>query len=163
MVVDAPAPVPAAPRVRPRASLASKRRVYVATAVIVGAMGWLLWQGLGNATVFFKTADEAVAQRASLGTRRFRIEGTVVAGTVHRTGTDVSFTIANNGVSVPIVSAHSPPELFQDGIPVVLEGHFAASGPVYLSDLIIVKHTASYRAAHPDRVKDYPPTPTTLP
>ncbi len=154
-------PVPAAPRVRPRASLASRRRLYVASAILVAAIGWLLWQGLGNATVFFKTADEAVAQRASLGTRRFRIEGAVVAGSVHRNGNQVSFLIQNNGVAVPIINDGDAPELFQDGIPVVLEGHFSAAAPApatFLSDRIIVKHTASYRAEHPDRVKDYPPT-----
>ncbi len=156
-------PVPAAPRIRPRASLGSRRRIYVASAVLIAAIGWLLWQGLGNATVFFKTADEAVAQRASLGTRRFRIEGAVVDGSVHRTGNQVSFTIQNNGVSVAVINDGDAPELFQPGIPVVLEGHFTAAAPAaptFLSDLIIVKHTASYRAEHPDRVKDYPPATT---
>jgi cytochrome c-type biogenesis protein CcmE len=152
-------PVPPAPRVRPRASLANRRRLYVAGAILIAAVAWLLWQGLGNATVFFKTADEAVAQRAHLGTRRFRIEGAVVAGSVHRTGNEVSFTIQNNGVSVPVVNQGNAPELFQDGIPVVLEGHFSGVAPApFVSDRILVKHTESYRAQHPDRVKDYPAT-----
>jgi cytochrome c-type biogenesis protein CcmE len=43
-----------------------------------------------------------------------------------------------------------PPELFKPDIPVVLEGRWA--GPVFASDRIIVKHTADYRAKHPDRV-----------
>ena len=38
-------------------------------------VGIRLFEGLGNATVYFKTADEAVRDRASMGTRRFRIEG----------------------------------------------------------------------------------------
>jgi cytochrome c-type biogenesis protein CcmE len=147
--------------VRARAGLASRRRLYIAGAILVAAIAWLLWQGLGNATVFFKTADEAVAQRAQLGTRRFRIEGAVVAGSVHRTGNEISFTIRNNGVSVPVVNEGGAPELFQDGIPVVLEGHFGGTAPApFLSDRIIVKHTTSYRAEHPDRVKDYPPATT---
>lgn len=154
-------PVPAAPRVRPRASLASRRRIYVASAILIAAIAWLLWQGLGNATVFFKTADEAVAQRAQLGTHRFRIEGAVVDGSVHRSGNVVSFSIRNNGVMVAVINDGDAPELFQDGIPVVLEGHFSAAPPApatFLSDLILVKHTTSYRAQHPDRVKDYPPS-----
>jgi cytochrome c-type biogenesis protein CcmE len=154
-------PVPPAARVRPRASLASRRRLFIAGAILTAAAAWLLWQGLGNATVFFKTADEAVAQRAQLGTRRFRVEGTVVAGSVHRSGNDVSFSIQNNGVSVPVLNQGGTPELFQDGIPVVLEGHFSATAPAtFVSDRILVKHTASYRAQHPDRVKDYPPSTT---
>jgi cytochrome c-type biogenesis protein CcmE len=157
VAVGPPAAVPPAPRVRARASLANRRRALVATAVIVAALGWLLWQGLGNATVFFKTADEAAAQRSQLGEHRFRIEGTVVAGSVHQAGNSVSFTIENNGAAVPVLNSTSPPELFREGIPVVLEGHFTSTGPAFLSDRIIVKHTESYRARNPQRVKDYPP------
>jgi cytochrome c-type biogenesis protein CcmE len=157
-------PVPPAPRVRPRATLANRRRIYIASAILAAAIGWLLWQGLGNAALFFRTADEAVAQRSSLGTREFRIEGTVVNGSVHRTGDQVNFSIENNGVTVPVTNKSSTPELFQDGIPVVLDGHFTNPPPApatFVSDQILVKHTASYRAEHPDRVKDYPAT--TLP
>ena len=57
--------------------------------VVLGALGFLVFQGLGNATLYFRTADEAVAQRAELGDRRFRIEGDVVAGSVRQDGDDV--------------------------------------------------------------------------
>lgn len=124
--------------------------------MIAGAVGFLLSQGLGNATEYFKTADQAVADRASLGTHQFRIEGTVDPG-VHRVGNDTVFSITANRVTVPIVDSKEPPELFQAGIPVVLEGHFAATGPVFDSDLVMVKHTASYVAAHPDRVRSQVP------
>ena len=145
------APVGPAPRVRPRAGLRSRRRQLIAFGVIAAALLVLVFQGLGNATVYFKTADEAVAQRAKLGTHRFRIEGTVQPG-VHQVGQAVSFVIANNGVSVPILHHGDPPQLFKPGIPVVLEGHFDQAG-TFDSDLIMVKHTESYTAAHPDRVK----------
>jgi cytochrome c-type biogenesis protein CcmE len=48
----------------------------------------------------------------------------------------------------------SPPQLFQPGIPVVVVGHFdSASGSTFLSDQIMVKHSADYIAQHPNRVK----------
>jgi cytochrome c-type biogenesis protein CcmE len=142
---------------RPRSSLRSGRRQLVAGVVIVGALVYLAWQGLGNATVYFKTADEAVAQRAQLGTHRFRIEGTVQAGTIRQTGPGVSFIIANNGVSVPVVHQNDPPALFRAGLPVVLEGRF--SGDHFASDRIMVKHTETYVAKHPDRVAGYSGAP----
>jgi cytochrome c-type biogenesis protein CcmE len=155
----APMPVPVA-GVRPRSRLGSRRRQVIAFAVIVIALGVLVFRGLGNATVYFKTVDEAVAARAQLGSQRFRIEGTV-QNDVHPVGGGVAFTIANNGVSVAVLNTNSPPQLFKPGIPVVLEGHFVADGS-FASDLIMVKHTASYVAQHPDRVTTVP-TPTTLP
>ena len=133
-----------------RTATRTRTRTWVVGALILGALGFLLARGLGDATVYFKTADEAVAQRASLGTRRFRIEGTVVAGTVHQVGDDVRFVIENKGATVAVRHRGDPPELFRPGIPVVLEGRFARAE--FESDRIMVKHTEDYRAKHPDRV-----------
>lgn len=140
---------------RPRTQLGSRRRQLVALAVIVAALMVLVFQGLGNATVYFKTADEAAAQRAQLGSHRFRLEGTVQPG-VHEVGQDVAFAVANNGVSVDVVHRGAPPQLFRPGIPVVLEGHLVADGH-FASDRIMVKHTATYDAEHPGRVTTIPP------
>jgi cytochrome c-type biogenesis protein CcmE len=126
------------------------RRNWLAAVVVVAALGFLVYQGLGNATLYFRTADEAVAQREQLGDRRFRIEGDVVPGTVAQVGQDVSFRITSNGVEVPITHRGDPPELFQPGIPVVLEGRF--QGPGFASDRILVKHSETYVAENPDRV-----------
>jgi cytochrome c-type biogenesis protein CcmE len=118
--------------------------------VIAGAIGFLLWQGLGNATVYFKTADEAVRDKESLGSRRFRVEGVVVPGTVAQAGDAVRFDIEERGATVSVRHQGDPPELFRPGIPVVLEGHW--QGAAFASDRIMVKHTSEYRAEHPDRV-----------
>ena len=56
---------------------------------------------------------------------------------------------------MPVVNSSQPPQLFKPGVPVVLEGHW--QGPVYASDQIMVKHTASYVEAHPDRLKSQLP------
>jgi cytochrome c-type biogenesis protein CcmE len=141
---------------RPRAQLKNKRRVYIATAIVVIGLGFVVFQGLGNATVYFKTADEAVAQKAKLGSHRFRVEGVVADGSVRRLGNDVAFTISNNNVDLAVVNQGSPPELFKASIPVVLEGRW--DGDHFASDRIIVKHSETYRADHQDRVKDYPAT-----
>jgi cytochrome c-type biogenesis protein CcmE len=138
-----------ATRVRRRALLGNRRRQVIAFGVIAIALGVLLWKGLGNATVYFKTADEAIAQRAKLGTHLIRVEGTVQPD-VRSVAQDVNFTIANNGVSIPVVYHSAPPELFKPGIPVVLQGRF--QGDHFDSNLIMVKHTADYIAKHPERV-----------
>ncbi|MDP9403770.1 MAG: cytochrome c maturation protein CcmE [Actinomycetota bacterium] len=158
MAMTAPAPPPpAGPAAgpRPRAQL-SRRRLWIAGAVILAALGFLVVQALGEATVYFKTADEAVAEKAGLGARRFRIEGLVVAGSVRPApaGNGVGFEIrGERGATVEVVHRGDPPELFQPGIPVVLEGRW--SGDHYASDRIMVKHTNEYRADNPDRVDDY--------
>ena len=139
--------------VRPRSQFGSRRRLMVVAALIVVALGFLVFQGLGNATVYFKTADEAARQRSSIGSRRIRVEGAVVPGTVHQVGNDVAFQIENNGVVLDVRHTGDPPELFRDSIPVVLEGKF--DGATFASDRIMVKHSATYTAKHPDRVQDF--------
>ena len=121
MAVGTLSPPPPAPT--RRRWLASRRRQVVAAGIILGALGFLAFQGLANATEYFKTADQAVADKAALGTSQFRIEGTVAPGIVHDTaGTE--FDIVANNVSVRIVDSAQPPQLFKVGIPVVLEGHW---------------------------------------
>ena len=136
-----------------------RRRLWLAGLVVLGALGFLVFQGLGNATVYFRTADEAVAQRDALGTRRFRIEGAVVPDTISETRAGVAFRIANNGVEVPVVHEGDPPQMFQAGIPVVLEGRFGGA-ETFESDRIMVKHSEEYVADHPDRVASTVPTPS---
>lgn len=135
----------------------SKARVYVVLAIIVAALGFVVFNGLGEATMFFRPVDKAVAQRTELGTKRFTIQGLVVEGSVQRRGESVAFVIENNGVSVPVTHQGIPPELFRENLPVVLDGRFesATGAPQFTSDRMMVKHGEDYVTENPDRVKDY--------
>lgn len=153
------------PRQVPTAAAPGRRRkgvlAYVAVGVVLVALGFVVVQGLSNATVFFYNADEAVAQRADTGDRRFRLQGEVVDGSIVSKGDQVHFTVAYNGVEVPVEHFGDPPELFQDGIPVVLEGHWSDGDPeTFASDRILVKHSSEYVEDNPSRVDDYGETPT---
>jgi cytochrome c-type biogenesis protein CcmE len=141
------APVPSASRVRKR----SRRPILIAF-VIVAALGFLIAKGLDNATMYFRTADEALAQRSALEGKRFRIEGTVVPGSIVTKGSDVDFMIASKTANVNVHNQGQPVGIFQDNIPVVLEGKFQTGSNVFDSDRILVKHSADYTAEHPDRV-----------
>ena len=62
-----------------------------------------------------------------------------------------------DNVAIP-VEPLDPPELFEPGQPVVLEG--AWDGDVYASDRILVKHSEEYVAENDERVNyelDFPP------
>lgn len=145
--------VPSAPRVRPAKPATSKLRIIAVVVIVLGAIAFLVFKGLGDATVYFKTADEAVAEKDELGDRRFRVEGAVVTDSVRQVGDAVEFEIISAGEVVPVVHQGDPPELFRPGIPVVLEGRW--DGDVYASDRIMVKHTTEYREQNPDRVDEY--------
>jgi cytochrome c-type biogenesis protein CcmE len=133
------------PSARPRL------RLGIVLAVVCGAIAFLLVQGLGNATTYFRNADEALADREDLGTRRFRLQGTVV-DEARRDGDVVVFAVEYHCARVAVRHAGDPPELFRRGVPVVLEGRFEEGSDVFDSDRIMVRHTEEYRTKEGDRL-----------
>lgn len=140
-------------RRRDSAGRSRRRRVGagIVLVLVLGALGLVLFQGLGNATLYFRNVDEAVAQRDELGDRRFRLQGTVVPGSVEETPDGVRFAIAWNDAEATVVHRGDPPELFQPEIPVVVEGSW--TGEAFASDRMVVRHTEEYKAENPDRVE----------
>lgn len=139
----------------PRTSSPRGRRGLIASVilvVVVGALAFVAVKALGEASLFFLNADEAVEQRDDLGTDRIRLQGTVVDGTVDETVDGVAFEVEYNDVRAAVVHEGDPPELFQPDIPVVLEGNW--EGEVFASDRILVKHTSEYEAENDDRLHD---------
>jgi cytochrome c-type biogenesis protein CcmE len=128
----------------------------LALLAVVGVGGFAVVRALDNATLFFRNADEAVGERSELGTSRFRLQGLVVPGTVEAYPGGVAFVVAYNGVEVPVEHTGDPVELFDDGIPVVLEGSWSGTneGAVYVSDRMLVKHDENYVAENSDRIDE---------
>ncbi len=130
------------------------RRLVLVFAVLAAALIYLLVEGLGSSLSYFDTVHQALSQKATLGTSTFRLEGKVVRGSVRRTAQGADFTVAGSGEQVAVQNVGSPPQLFQATVPVVVVGHFASSSSsLFVSNQIMVKHSASYIAAHPTRVK----------
>lgn len=128
--------------------------VWVVLAVVLAGLAFVVVQGLTNATLYFRNADEAVAQREELGDRRFRLQGRVVDDAVNE-GDVVAFEVEFNDVTVPVESTDGLPSLFEPGRPVVLEGRFASGEAVlFEADRILVKHDETYESDHDDRLRD---------
>ena len=133
-----------------------RRRGWLPIAVLVlvlVAAGYVVSKALTSASLFFYTADQAVAKRPELGTKQFRIEGTVLDD-VHRTSDGADFHIVFNCVEVAVDHVGDPPALFKPGQPVVLEGHWDPSTqPLFDSDLMLVKHSGTYVAQNSSRLQ----------
>jgi cytochrome c-type biogenesis protein CcmE len=115
----------------------------------------LLSQGLLHSLNYFETVDEVLASRAQIATTTIRLEGVVKPHTVVRTSNGASFWLTGSGAhQVYVVEHGSPPQLFQASIPVVVVGHFTTKTSLTFDGTqIMVKHTSSYIAQHPTRVK----------
>ena len=160
-------PLEASPeRADARRVLRRRRRAvivgFVLVLLIVG--GVAVVAGLRNATLFFRNADEAIAERVELADRRFRLQGRVVPSSVAVDGGVTTFEVIHNCASVSVRHSVDPPDLFESPwIPVVLEGRWAPGDVVtvagrdthyFSSDNMLVKHTNEYTAANSSRVPD---------
>lgn len=155
MSTEAPARVePPLPPARP--PVRARGRFLLVCGIMAAAVGILLYKGLLSSLDYFDTVDQALASRAQIGTSVIRLEGLVACGTVRPTASGTDFAISGtDGRRVHVVDVGSPPELFQAGIPVVVVGQFASSASdTFHSTQIMVKHTATYIAQHPGRVRD---------
>ena len=132
----------------------SQRWLAVGVLVVLAlAVGLIVKQFLGDSTLYFKNADEAVAERAELGQKRFRLQGTVVGKPERGEGSEPTlFTVSYGGVTVDVEHTGSEPALFKAGLPVVAEGRWSTDGDVFESDRLLVKHTEDYKADHEERL-----------
>jgi cytochrome c-type biogenesis protein CcmE len=139
----------------PTTKSSSRRRTIGVLVVLVVAIVALLSQGLLHSLNYFDTVDQVLASRAKIGTTTIRLEGVVKPDTITRTARGASFWMIGTGSrEVHVISRGTPPQLFQANIPVVVEGHFtSAHSTTFDGTQILVKHTATYIAQHPKRVK----------
>ena len=145
-LTPASAPLDDSAPARPR----RRWRNWLIMAAFAGALGVLVFQALTSARVFFYNVDEAVADRADLEDRTFRLQGTVVDEPVEDENGALVFTIGHNGVQATVRHVgEEPTDLFEVGIPVVAEGRW--DGDAFESQQLLVKHSESYVAENDDR------------
>jgi len=144
-----------APVAPPKSTSSSRRRTIGVLVVLAIAVLALLSQGLLHSLNYFDTVDQVLASRAKIATSTIRLEGVVKAHTIVRTSSGASFWITGSGTNeIYVISHGTPPQLFQADIPVVVVGHFSSKTSLtFEGTQIMVKHSASYIAQHPTRVK----------
>ena len=117
----------------------------IVLALVVGALGVIVFMALDEATTYFYNADEAVDQRDTLDDSRFRLQGMVMDG-VEELADGAAFDVIHNCVVVHVRHQGDPPQMFEPGIPAVVEGHWDGSGEHVVTDRLFVAHDAEYEA-----------------
>ena len=149
---------PLTPRPDRRSGRTRRWVAALVTLAVAGGVAVLIANLLGDAALFFYNADEAVERRGELASQRFRLQGTPLSEPEHAFYGDrpvLAFPVGFDGTVVDVVHVGDPPELFQPGVPVVLEGAWrqgpgpgpavAGDGWHFASDRMLVKHDNDYR------------------
>lgn len=119
----------------------------VGAVAVLGAFGYLLAGGIGENLVYFVTPTELAAKGADVHDTPVRLGGQVKPGTVQwdADALDLRFELTDGTADVRVHSTGAPPQMFRDGMGVVVEGRMSRDG-VFLSTNLMVMHSNEYRA-----------------
>lgn len=126
-----------------------KRRIggIIGAVVILSGVGYLMVGGIGDNLVYFLTPGELLERRDEVIDKPVRLGGQVQPGTVQwdAHALDPRFTLQDETGEVVVHSRKAPPQMFREGMGVVVEGRFTRAG-VFESTNLMVKHSNEYRA-----------------
>lgn len=99
--------------------------------------------GLNANLTYYLYPNEAVSQRDAFPDgEHFRLAGQVVAGSVGEDGDDLRFEVTDGSATIPVVLVNTPPPLFNEEVPVLLEGYW--SGDHFLAEDALIRHDENY-------------------
>lgn len=124
-------------------TLKQKRLGLIAAGLLLlsFAVGLVLY-ALQDNLQFFYTPTQVKSGEAPQS-RAFRVGGLVEAGSVKRTGLDVSFRVTDTAQIVPVTYTGILPDLFKEGKGVVAQGTLGADG-VFRAKEVLAKHDENY-------------------
>ncbi len=112
---------------------------------IVGVLGYLAFGSVSQNLVYYWTPSELVAAGNKAQEATVRLGGMVEAGSVVAEGGGTTFAVTDGTQSVRVRTEQIPPQMFREGIGVVVEGTMGGDG-VFVSKRLMVKHDENYRA-----------------
>jgi len=99
--------------------------------------------GLGDNLTYYLYPTEAIEQRAEFPDgESFRLAGVVVEGSLTEEGEDLLFEVSDGGERIAVRLVDIPPPLFDDTVPVLLDG--AWEGDTYVATNALIRHDENY-------------------
>lgn len=127
---------------------AKKNRLFAAGALAVAAIAFLVVTagGIGKNLVYYWGPTELVAAKQKAVGATIRLGGQVAPQSIRlANGSQLEFDVMDAKQRVHVVSNGVPPQMFREGIGVVVEGTMTDAG-VFRSDRLMVSHNNEYRA-----------------
>lgn len=126
-----------------------RRRLWLVgtLAVALGALAFIAFGGIGQNLVYYWNPTELIAAGESARGARVRLGGMVKQGSLSWTeGTqDLRFIVVDESSEFKVHSRGTPPEMFREGIGVLIEGTLG-EGDVFEGERLLIKHSNEYRA-----------------
>jgi cytochrome c-type biogenesis protein CcmE len=135
--------------------VARNRLLAVGALLVAGAgLAFVAMGDIGENLVYYWSPQEMLTQGEKAYGPTIRLGGVVKPGTIqwNEAHTTLEFRVTTDhkpeSVSVLVRSTEVPPQMFREGIGVVVEGTFDKS-QVFTSNRLMVNHSNEYRAPKP--------------
>jgi cytochrome c-type biogenesis protein CcmE len=114
---------------------------------VLAGFGYLLYGGIGDNLVYYLSPMELAARGDAAYDTPVRLGGIVMPESVRwdADALDLRFRIGDGDTELEVHSRGAPPQMFRDGIEVLVEGRLSQAG-VFESTNLMVKHSNEYRA-----------------
>ena len=125
--------------------MAHRRFVYLGIGGVIALVIAMTVTGLNQNLTYYLYPTEAVEQKTDFPDgERFRLAGLVVAGTLVEVEEGLEFEVTDGGETIPVLLTGTPPPLFQEEVPVLLEGSW--QGNLFVAEEALIRHDENYEA-----------------
>ncbi len=121
--------------------MSSQAKTYLkfggATAVIFLLLGYLAYTGVQDSKSYYVTIKELHTMGDSAYSKRLRVAGNVLPGSIKRTGTHVEFVLVeqDQNLKVDYTGTEAPPDTFKDDSQALADGSFGRDGVFHAKQL----------------------------
>ncbi len=105
--------------------------------VILLSLGYLAYTGVQDSKSYYVTIKELQGMGSSAYSKRLRVAGNVVPGSIKRSGTHVEFLLKEQDLTLPIsyTGTEAPPDTFKDDSQALADGSFGRDGVFHAKQL----------------------------
>src|SRR5260370_33535590 len=100
------------------------------TVLILLSLGYLAYTGVQDSKSYYVTIKELNGMGKDAYSKRLRVAGNVVPGSIKRSGTRVDFMLKENELTLPVsyTGTEAPPDTLHDDSQALAEGKFGSDG-----------------------------------
>ena len=135
--------------------ISKKAKVPIAVGAILIAMGYLMYSGISDTGVYYRTVSEVLDQASIFDGQSLRISGEVVDGTIQydQENLVLSFSVRdteNDRVTMRASYQGVMPDAFKEDVEVILEGSYSQYDNLFNATILLAKCPSKYVAEAED-------------
>jgi len=107
------------------------------TVLILLSLGYLAYTGVQDSKSYYVTIKELNKMGNEAYSKRLRVAGNVVPGSIKRSGTKVEFLLKEEDLTLPVsyTGTEAPPDTFKDDSQALADGSFGRDGVFHAKQL----------------------------